>query len=67
VRTDVLAPRSIVAGNANGSPFFPVMGGNVPGTVNHRGFLTASELRLVAEWVDVGAQYYNNPFAAPLN
>ena len=67
VRTDVQAPRSIVPGNANGSPFFPVMGGNTGGTVNHRAFMTASELRLVAEWVDVGAQYYNNPFAAPLN
>jgi hypothetical protein len=29
--------------------------------------MTPSELRLVAEWADVGAQYYNNPFAAPLN
>lgn len=67
VTTAVQAPAAINPGSANGSQFFPVMGGNVGGTVNHRAFMTASELRLVAEWVDVGAQYYNNPFAAPLN
>lgn len=34
---------------------------------SHRGFLSPAELRLVAEWLDLGAQYYNNPFAAPEN
>ncbi|MGB5338026.1 MAG: hypothetical protein WBO06_02915 [Gammaproteobacteria bacterium] len=34
---------------------------------SHAGRLTAAELRLLAEWVDIGAQYYNDPFAAPLN
>jgi mono/diheme cytochrome c family protein len=29
----------------------------------HGGLLNASELRLVAEWIDLGAQYYNSPFA----
>jgi len=33
----------------------------------HAGYLTASELRLVSEWLDLGGQYYNNPFDAPLN
>lgn len=33
----------------------------------HDGRLSAAELRLVAEWLDMGAQYYNNPFAAPDN
>jgi hypothetical protein len=28
--------------------------------------MTPAELRLLSEWVDIGAQYYNNPFAAPL-
>jgi hypothetical protein len=28
--------------------------------------MTAAELRLLSEWVDIGAQYYNNPFDAPL-
>jgi hypothetical protein len=30
-------------------------------TVNHAGLLNASELRLVSEWIDLGAQYYNSP------
>ena len=34
---------------------------------SHGGYLTAAELRLIAEWLDIGAQYYNNPFDAPLN
>jgi hypothetical protein len=32
----------------------------------HDGFLTAEELRLVAEWLDIGAQYYNDPSIVPL-
>ena len=31
----------------------------------HQDFLTPSELRLIAEWLDVGGQYFNNPFDAP--
>ncbi len=31
----------------------------------HEGFLTDIELKLIAEWLDIGAQYYNNPFDAP--
>jgi hypothetical protein len=23
-------------------------------------------LRLIAEWLDIGAQYYNNPFDVPV-
>lgn len=30
--------------------------------VDHSSFLTAHELRLIAEWLDIGAQYFNNPF-----
>ena len=33
----------------------------------HIGYLSDAEKRLVAEWLDVGAQYYNNPFDAPIN
>jgi hypothetical protein len=29
---------------------------------SHAGFMTADELRLVSEWLDIGAQYFNNPF-----
>ncbi len=31
-------------------------------TVNHQGMLSDSEKRLISEWLDIGAQYYNNPF-----
>ena len=34
---------------------------------SHEGFLTPIELKLIAEWLDLGAQYYNNPFDAPEN
>jgi hypothetical protein len=30
---------------------------------SHAGWMTTAELRLVAEWLDIGAQYCNNPFA----
>ncbi|HZZ97430.1 MAG TPA: hypothetical protein VFE19_10450 [Jatrophihabitantaceae bacterium] len=33
--------------------------------VDHTGFLTPAELRLISEWLDIGAQYYNDPFVAP--
>jgi hypothetical protein len=54
------------AGSAAASRFFGVLSGTTTGTVNHSGFMTGAELRLLSEWVDIGAQYYNNPFAAPL-
>jgi hypothetical protein len=34
---------------------------------SHAGWLTPAELRLIAEWLDIGAQYYNDPFLAPVN
>ncbi|MEX1265791.1 MAG: hypothetical protein WEA08_02640, partial [Woeseia sp.] len=34
---------------------------------SHDGYLTDAEQRLISEWLDVGAQYYNNPFDAPVN
>jgi Hydrazine synthase alpha subunit middle domain len=57
---------SMTAGNARGSTrFFSrfAAGGS------HEGFLTPAELRLLSEWLDIGAQYFNNPFdpAAPKN
>ncbi len=32
---------------------------------SHQGFLNGAELKLIAEWLDIGAQYYNNQFVAP--
>jgi hypothetical protein len=31
-------------------------------TVNHVGRLSPAELKLLTEWVDIGAQYFNDPF-----
>ena len=33
----------------------------------HEGYLSDAEKKLIAEWLDVGAQYYNNPFDVPIN
>jgi hypothetical protein len=50
-------PASMAAGNARGSRFF-----NVMNNATHQGMLTPAELRLISEWLDIGAQYYNDPF-----
>lgn len=34
-------------------------------TGSHQGRLSDAELRLIAEWLDIGGQYFNNPFLAP--
>lgn len=34
-------------------------------TFDHRGLLNDAERKLLAEWLDIGAQYYNNPFDVP--
>ncbi len=52
--------------NAAGSSFFDTME-STAGTVDHSGFMGNNELRLLREWLDIGGQYYNNPFDAPLN
>jgi hypothetical protein len=75
VTTTTQVPGSINPGNARGSCFFLTLTGqqngcSVMGAVNHAPaagpFMTPAELRLLSEWVDIGAQYYNNPFDAPL-
>jgi hypothetical protein len=51
---------STAGANAN-TTFFNLF---APGGT-HAGRLSAAELRLISEWLDIGAQYYNNPFDAP--
>ena len=53
-----------VAGARASSDFFDRF--NDPNDL-HFNILSRAEQRLVAEWLDVGAQYYNNPFDAPEN
>ena len=56
-----VTPSLQVAG-ANLSPrFFDLF---APGGT-HDGRLTGVELKLISEWIDIGGQYYNDPFAAP--
>ncbi len=50
-------PPSMAALNARGSRFFTVMN-----NATHAGMLSPAELRLLSEWLDIGAQYYNDPF-----
>lgn len=52
---------SMVAGRARAGSFFDVF--DTGGA--HEGWLSAAELRLLAEWLDGGGQYYNDPFVVP--
>jgi len=49
--------------SANGSRFFEVFEAGA----THADYLEPAELRLISEWLDIGAQYYNDPFAAPVD
>ena len=42
---------------------------STPEYVDHSAMMTGHELKLISEWLDIGAQYFNNPFdpAVPLN
>jgi hypothetical protein len=61
------APAS-VAGARESSDFFDRFNNpNHPSYPIHGNILSTAEQRLIAEWLDVGAQYYNNPFDAPAN
>jgi hypothetical protein len=33
----------------------------------HDGYLSDAEKKLIAEWLDIGAQYYNDPFTVPVD
>src|ERR1022692_408070 len=71
VTVDTTGP--MAAGSAAGSePFFGMFdgtnlaaNGGQAGYVDHTGFLTPAELRLISEWLDIGGQFYNDPFVAP--
>lgn len=62
VTVDVLPPMSAV-GARQSDGFFDLF--RAGGT--HAGRLSPAELRLISEWLDIGGQYYNNPFDAPVN
>lgn len=56
-----VTPVMNVAGASASTRFFPLfaMGGS------HAGRLSDAELKLLGEWLDIGGQYYNDPFAVP--
>ena len=59
--TLIASPASIAGARASGDFF-----GRFEDPVNsHYDILSSAERRLIAEWLDVGAQYYNNPFDVP--
>ena len=58
------------AGSARGALSSQFLSRFEPGSgSSHAGFLSQAEIRLLSEWLDIGAQYFNNPFdpAVPLN
>ena len=59
------APPASVGNARVSSDFFDRF--NDPNDQDHFNIFSKAEQRLVAEWLDVGAQYYNNPFDAPAN
>ncbi len=76
VPQQVPEPQRIAPTSARGSTRFFCNNGNGNPCVerfgpsgSHAGYLTPGELRLISEWVDIGAQYYNNQFdpGVPLN
>jgi hypothetical protein len=50
----------MVAASSRASRFFNLFNGG-----QHDGWLSPAELRLLAEWLDIGAQNYNDPFVVP--
>jgi hypothetical protein len=56
-------PQMSVNGARSSARFFaPFASGG-----SHQAYLEPAELRLISEWLDIGAQYYNNPFDVPQN
>jgi len=58
------------AGSANGGLSAQFLNRFAPGSGStHASYLSPAELRLVSEWLDIGAQYFNNPWdpAVPVN
>ncbi len=62
-----LAPPMAAGSAAASTAFFRMFDGSFHDPVlDHTGFLSPSELRLIAEWLDIGAQFFNDPFVAPV-
>lgn len=68
--TKIISPTMFTAG-ARSSSFITIMTADrgAADVNDHHLMLTAPELKLISEWLDIGAQYFNDPFDAgvPLN
>ena len=66
VPVELAAP--MTAGSASASTAFLRMfdGSFMDPVLDHTGFLTLGEMRLISEWLDIGGQFYNDPFVAPV-
>ena len=63
----VLVPATVAesmspAGALASQQFFTAVG-----NAQHTGLMSTAEMKLISEWLDIGAQYYNDPFAVPQN
>lgn len=62
-QTFPVPPSMRIAGAASSGRFFDRF--SDPADGDHFGQLSPAELKLLAEWLDIGGQYYNNPFDVP--
>ncbi|HYM24924.1 MAG TPA: hypothetical protein VEU08_17025 [Vicinamibacterales bacterium] len=60
VIVQVTPPMSGAGANASAAFFNEFATGGT-----HAGWLSGAELKLISEWLDIGGQYYNDPFAIP--
>jgi hypothetical protein len=67
VPTVTLAAPMTAGSAAGATAFFRMFDGSYHDpVVDHTGYLTPAELRLISEWLDIGGQFYNDPFVAPV-
>jgi hypothetical protein len=66
VPTVTLAAPMTAGSAAGAAAFFRMFDGSYHDVPDHTGYLTPAELRLISEWLDIGGQFYNDPFVAPV-
>lgn len=64
---NIPVPRSMNPNGALASSRFFARFRTGSGNATHEGLLSPAEIKLISEWLDIGAQYYNDPFQAPVN
>ena len=74
IMVDITVPAVMTPAGARASYFMEKMTNteldasrDLSGVTDHSAMMTAAELKLISEWLDIGAQYFNDPFVAPTN